>query len=230
MDETGGVISTQVIEMFAPELSRRPPSILYHYTSPEGLHGIVESREIWATNIHYLNDESEFHHALGIASAEVELAKKKVSNNLDVCVLSQMQEVGLRKDYRQLFVASFSEKGDLLSQWRAYCPNGGCSIGFVGTALARKDDPTFRLWPCMYELESQKETVRNVIEWCLSEFRNAHVCGSNRHRKQRVQQTANHFRLIMSEVAPLLKHPEFSEEREWRLIGGGQTKNALAFR
>lgn len=37
-----------------------PPPILHHYTTQEGLLGIVESKSIWATNIYYLNDAAEY--------------------------------------------------------------------------------------------------------------------------------------------------------------------------
>jgi hypothetical protein len=36
----------------------------------------------------------------------------------------------LRKE-RYIFVVSFSTKPDLLSQWRAYCPQGGYNFGFI---------------------------------------------------------------------------------------------------
>ena len=47
-------------------LSQRPSAILYHYTSPAGLLGIVKSRSLWASGIHYLNDSSEYRHAVGV--------------------------------------------------------------------------------------------------------------------------------------------------------------------
>ena len=34
---------------------------LYHYTSAEGLQGIIQSQQLWATHIHYLNDHKEFN-------------------------------------------------------------------------------------------------------------------------------------------------------------------------
>jgi hypothetical protein len=36
---------------------------LYHYTTIEGLKGILESEEIWATDVDYLNDGSEYVYA-----------------------------------------------------------------------------------------------------------------------------------------------------------------------
>ena len=45
---------------------------LYHYTTQEGLLGIVEKGEIWATNIFYLNDAAEFKHAFRIFSNKIQ--------------------------------------------------------------------------------------------------------------------------------------------------------------
>src|SRR5208283_3832785 len=33
--------------------------VLYHYTRVEGLKGIVETNELWATSAHFLNDSAE---------------------------------------------------------------------------------------------------------------------------------------------------------------------------
>jgi hypothetical protein len=48
-----------------------PPEILYHYTSQAGLIGILDTRTIWASKIHYLNDSREFALALDIARLEL---------------------------------------------------------------------------------------------------------------------------------------------------------------
>jgi hypothetical protein len=39
------------------------PPELYHYTSQKGLIGMIDSKKMWATNIFYLNDASEFIYA-----------------------------------------------------------------------------------------------------------------------------------------------------------------------
>ena len=44
----------------------RAPPILYHYTTGDALFGIVETGMLWATNLHYLNDSTEFGYALGL--------------------------------------------------------------------------------------------------------------------------------------------------------------------
>src|SRR5215510_2035523 len=56
---------------FSPTLDRilaaEPPDLLFHYTSPTGLIGIVKEKQVWATNITYLNDAKEIGHAVDYA-------------------------------------------------------------------------------------------------------------------------------------------------------------------
>jgi len=40
-------------------ISQAQPKLLYHYTTQEGLLGILEKASIWATHYRYLNDASE---------------------------------------------------------------------------------------------------------------------------------------------------------------------------
>jgi hypothetical protein len=47
-------------------LKRSIPEYLYHYTSIDGLHGIVTNRSIWASMVHYLNDAAELKTAISI--------------------------------------------------------------------------------------------------------------------------------------------------------------------
>jgi len=54
--------------------------IIYHYTSLQGLLGIIESRSIWTTNIIYLNDTSELNYATKLFNEEVKNFKEKDHN------------------------------------------------------------------------------------------------------------------------------------------------------
>ena len=52
---------------------------LYHYTSQAGLLGIIQKREIWATNLLFLNDTAELNYAIQIMRQEIENLKEKLS-------------------------------------------------------------------------------------------------------------------------------------------------------
>src|SRR5258708_7067446 len=52
-------------EIAAPK--QRPPSgFVFHYTTTEGLRGIVENNELWATSAYFLNDTTEITYGYGV--------------------------------------------------------------------------------------------------------------------------------------------------------------------
>lgn len=117
--------------------SREPPEIIYHYTNDEGLRGILESGQIWLSDIFNLNDPSElshgFSHAVNILNRKAENGppeSQQFAKNF-----AAFHRGGMRKT-AHYFVCSFSEDGDDLGQWRAYADNGrGYAIGFNAKAL-----------------------------------------------------------------------------------------------
>jgi hypothetical protein len=131
------------------------PATLWHYTDAAGLAGILQKREIWASDISFLNDSRERVHFS-------DLLKRRVSSRFldphvwknSIILLSSLPES--RRQYitehgadalaaftsdvdviarTRVCVASFSEERDSLSQWRGYCYAGGFCIGIKGTAL-----------------------------------------------------------------------------------------------
>ena len=55
-------------------INQAPPEKLYHYTSQEGVIGILSEKVLWASMIHYMNDSKEY--ALALDLAKQELAKR----------------------------------------------------------------------------------------------------------------------------------------------------------
>jgi len=131
---------------------------VWHYTTVLGLHGILTSQQLWATNISYLNDAEEFTgffdrkllHLLkeGVLEGIAEACKTAqglsvieaagglgvVEGELPNKLLAILRATTLRL---QAYVTSFcytpperdSEDG-LLSQWRGYGSDGGYAIVF----------------------------------------------------------------------------------------------------
>jgi hypothetical protein len=123
------------------------PELLYHYTTQDGLLGIIEKECIWATHFRCLNDTSEGQIVSRAAWDElnsrvnadsllrffgmqlVEGAKKIECNDEEI--LGQGYRILAEVTSRDVYVTSLSEQGNLLSQWRAYSgKSGGYSIGF----------------------------------------------------------------------------------------------------
>src|SRR5688572_2258643 len=102
--------------------------VVYHYTDANGLLGILRSGEMWCTQIAYLNDAMEYKYAFevlrkvltGIAEDEHRepLVRGLTQEALKVIEAERLVKTSIRALF--MFVASFSEDRDDLSQWRAY--------------------------------------------------------------------------------------------------------------
>jgi hypothetical protein len=189
----------------------QPRAELFHYTSFAGFLGIVSSRTLWASSIHYLNDAKEF--ALGCSIALDELSSRiseRTSREDDAFFLS-LEERIQQVRYINVFVASFSQVPDQLSQWRGYCPpSKGMCLGFSSRLLAtRAAAQGFKLVPAMYDRKRQEELVRELVDDTI--------------RRYRLEPTAafdltKTFGYDLAIVSPLLKDVSFAQEEEWRLV------------
>jgi len=135
--------------------------IVYHYTSAEGLRGIIETGEIWLTNTAFVNDTTECRALWQLTDlfAEGELTNRFVRTRW---------ESGERQD-NALYIASFSEEKNSLEQWRAY---GGFNIGLDVSGMFR---PGFTRHKCVYKKGDIHDWIiekSNLDKWhddCLSD-------------------------------------------------------------
>lgn len=131
---------------------------LYHYTTWEGLKGIIENQTLWATNYKFLNDYSEIilfkDKLISLIYPYVSDGYKKLIEHRPSVMQKINREGGLHKvvqhDAKGLVEAQYHALGNeiyilsfcgqpeklsiasngLLSQWRAYGPGGGAAIVF----------------------------------------------------------------------------------------------------
>jgi len=195
-------------------LERTPPDILYHYTKQQGLLGILGNKEIWASHTQYLNDVSEFRHALDLTKDELSVMEKEAATDrLASACLRMMQEAlfsGI--EAISVFVCSFSEKGDVLSQWRAYGGDAsGFAVGFSGPLLREMSKEYGRLVPVVYEENKQRSLVRALLTDVLDE-------NLQKYNEHVAVTPAGNLVPYLYRYAPILKHKSFEEEREWRII------------
>jgi hypothetical protein len=200
--------------------------LFYHYTSQRGLLGIMKEKKIWATNIRYLNDESEFDYGVNKVLEVLESGPPQIRRDLSDTVRGHLK----RGDLVSVFVVSFSsDSGDKLSQWRGYCTEGtGFSLGFEPKKLrmlAEKQNFVFE--PCVYKEIDQAAKIRSIIPSADEEFNSLDASYFRKIGKERLD-----FLFKVFSLAPLLKHPKFKEEEEWRLISNDQAicKRRLRFR
>ncbi len=199
-------------------LKEEPKTTIYHYTNQKGLLGIVDTKTIWATNIHYLNDAAEFSYALKLARYVLQENKENLKKKIEKEIITAIENSLFTIEKISICVCSFSEKGDLLSQWRGYCPHGGgFSIGFkysnLKDAIKREN---FILAPCVYDSKKQIDIINELI---------AKIVFMYLYEKEQyplIPEFKNKLKDIFINdfvrYAPIIKHPSFSEEKEWRLI------------
>jgi len=108
------------------------PENLYHYTSADGMMGILEKKEIWATQYQYVNDSSELIYGRQLARNLILMHNKTYAHVIVRRMLKNLLEhMDNDRQQTQNFIACFCEAPDLLSQWRGYSGKGtGYAIHF----------------------------------------------------------------------------------------------------
>ncbi|MGK9231533.1 DUF2971 domain-containing protein [Inquilinus limosus] len=119
------------------------------------------------------------------------------------------------EEARKVYVISFSEESDLLSQWRAYARPAGVAIGFPSielSGMAAWND--MELAPCIYDPDEKRASVLQILETRL-----ASVADSNYGKETNVSDIdiAKAVEGLLEKVATF-KDSAFREEKEWRLI------------
>lgn len=196
-----------------------PDQELFHYTSLDGLIGIATSTVLWASEIRYLNDELELSY---FGDLMTYFARQAMSN--DECETEIMRQILDWLKFRfgngpLVFTASFTANGNLLSQWRGYCPHGqGVSLGFPPTLVAGTIAETgFHMGRCVYDPTQQQEIARNTV---LELLHAASAAGPDaaKHVSQSHWTTFEKYEDAIVRIGALIKHPSFREEAEWRCV------------
>lgn len=210
---------------FASLLAQKPRGPLYHYTTQSGLLGIFRSGRIWATQVKYLNDASEFQHAValadGIAGGMVERASAWDRRQSCERLVKGVREAGI-----SICVASFSEHGDDLSQWRAYSKGVGYSIGFSYDALVEAATAAgWILAPCVYGEHEQKKLMTALLEEALAETERQ----PRNKFEEAMRYKGGNIAFYLNRYAAIFKNKHFEAEQEWRLISPQVSSDAPGF-
>jgi Protein of unknown function (DUF2971) len=178
---------------------------LYHYTNLEALTGIIINRTMWATHIRYLNDTSEQTLLRDALKARVR-ASPMIRGFFDRT--PEQLQADLDIDLQPVFVSCFSaDRGDRLSQWRAYGASGVC-LQFDKAKLAefcnRSTSASGSLYAVTYVDPKGGIELAHRINMALSTL-------ASRTARSKLPD-------LLSSVGAVLKHIAFKEEKEWRLL------------
>ena len=204
------------IKEFFRRFTGEVPQIVYHYCGPDAFVGIVKSMQIWATSAHCLNDLSERTFASELiqdTAREIAVEYGFDSDSFEAtpaAVLLQRVEESIS------YVSCFSEHPDLLSQWRAYAPPmGGFAVGIRTSSLASGGDWLFGR--CEYDRSRQIDAAKSILKVHASLL--DPKCSLDELIDTSDTGVSSLIAALLT-LVPLLKHPGFREEAEWRVVRG----------
>ena len=216
--------------------------ILYHYTCPVGLVGILSQGRIRATGIRYFEDKSELLYAERVYREVLdeiigERPSSLQSRLAEACRIEPYPAPGRAGPLSRgsgkratwlnkvldMYVACFSTCNDSLSQWRKYaCGGSGFAIGFDRRELEKaiqppKDEAGFAAAASVNLVE-----VRYSVEAQKRELREIfdQCCSliSATSPPADICLCADQIVNCLALHAALFKDPVFAPEKEWRII------------
>lgn len=231
-------------------LARHPvPEILYHYTNLRGLQGMLESFTLWLSDAAFMNDplEGTWVHKRAVALAAEVLGESPLASQTHGQIEAQLtapdlwdqslrgeEEPGdahaaaMQNAFMPAFIASFTEKGDLLSQWRGYGAGGdGVSIGFDLNQLdfsKIENLPGEFIRPTVVKVEYDEDRQDEEVRWIFSSIRRVYeehieVLSLNANASRRF--TWLFYDVVRDALYWLrweFKSPYYAEEEEWRIV------------
>jgi hypothetical protein len=170
---------------------------IYHYTSADGIAGIIDNHEIWMSNTAFMNDKTEL---------------RMLQDNPTILKENDFTNEHIRNAWRNMagqkyfdnnyYMASFSMAKDLLEQWRAY----GCyCIGFDAKKLLMRKGISF--YRCLY-------TAKDIKKWILKKEK---IYSPDKPKDDKATKALFAFNVLYI-AAMKYKNEHFKNEKEVRLI------------
>lgn len=224
-----------MLKGFLEYLHQEKPDTLWHYTSFGAINNIVKGSgelSFWVSEINFLNDHQEYFHGFKIIKSVFD--QFIIENNDTPLTLKHLsylepffhftETIGTNLSFAQdagVFVLSLTSQKDLLSQWRAYTPDGhGVSIG-ISPDFKSELNTKSHLFPVIYEDKFKYEYAKHLLE----EYLNKSMSFVD------LNQSAVSSFISKAKVAcTLMKDEGFKEESEWRYVVYGQEHKNIQLR
>jgi hypothetical protein len=198
---------------------------IYHYTSPEGLLGILENNSLHFSHMLCLNDKCEQKYTYELILEVLNEQKQYLEEELYNLIRSRAEyttscdylncetEVLGREDF---YVMSFSQDNDNLSLWNNYTKSinkTGYNIQFTASNLVENIEKVFstkfvRFAPVCYDKQKQKKALTD----CILEYN--HKYKSSKTPKEELLHLMYEF-IVYS---LFFKYSKFDVEKECRIV------------
>ena len=206
-------------------LNQIPPGHLHHFCSSQALVGIAKNKELWATDLGFMNDEAERDHGIGLfAHRLMERRKNETKDGFDEIFFSKLREQIVSRGLAPRIFSASLTFNVTLSMFRLYCPDGGYCVRFPTTQLRDMcADQNFQLVKCVYKDEYKLRIIDELLDYIIGDYR-THRAGLENgtippHPGSKYDNGAvMNFAIQVAQWAPIMKDVSFEIEDEWRLI------------
>ena len=183
------------------ETAAPTPAEVYHYASLEVAVKILNSFEMWCTNVAFSTDKSEGVHGDAVIARVCEADPDLLMRGARKLVKEEIDG----------YAACFSVEPDEETKWKAYGADGtGVSIGFDVEVLSKRPNVAFC---CVeYDESRQRKLVKKLLDLFRGRMRSA------KSRPPRLRQLAYVLTLSFVVLRARVKHSSYSVEREYRLL------------
>lgn len=191
---------------------------IYHYTSVDGIIGILKNKELWFTNIYFLNDNQELFYTYKLINEVVKEIKNDLSKTFYEKIKARKNYL-LSEDYfdnesnvwgrQEYYVASFSTDKDSLALWNYYTKSDttGYNICFKDYAFC---DHSVAQGKICYNRIEQKQMLKDTILKYNKKYNNA----PNNEKKNIIRELFYNF-IIYS---LFFKNEKYMIENEYRIV------------
>ena len=225
---------------------------LYHYTTADGLSGILEDKSLWGTHASFVNDEEEilgfydrvlpkilrpiFWQYFEDIKDKPEFQKRQGNTPFDLYFEDQFEKLirtlkEIVSSFHDHYITSFSSVSEdkpwlrehgLLSQWRAYGPDGGYALvldtGPLDKILSEEivpyQDESYSWVDVQYGLNENRRTDDSDTNEWIKELEAA----ADKFFRSNSTENATELSRPLTILSSIFKHRGFAEEREVRLV------------
>lgn len=212
---------------------------LYHYTTAEGVQGIVENKQFLATKSDFLNDKMEFMYALEVLEQLIEtyIVDNLLGRRLFQIVKEEMDKIAIvtpscdvvclpEKEQMSFYVVSFSKLENSALLWAEFTDFKGYCLGFDYEKLVKGfSGRSFLHGTVIYEEEVQ---ISSLLEALLSCIRRATQEGFSdletifeevpEVNEKSLREIGKDMAMVCSVYAMFFKSEFFKGEEEYRFI------------
>lgn len=235
-------------------MNKQEDKLLYHYCSNEVMINILKKKQLWMTDISHSNDFNElllFFPDIYYAIEDIynkspfELIYKGKKDNQALNLLLRDVDYYINKSLQKgditSFVVCFSEKGDLLSQWRGYANDAyGFSIGFSKNELnsfSKKECFNGRLSFHKVKYIDKDNADRIIIKHSnemLQYIKTIRTEANNLFQSRELNEEQTEYMMVIllyGKIVTIMidslcyKWESYQEEHEWRLYFNSITKD-----